>query len=65
MSGSYFGSLLAAKFPYHRLKELREVTNNLQEGAEGPPGIPKKLQDEPSWAHMELEGCQYDYKGQP
>ena len=47
MSGSYFGSLLAAKFLYHRLKELREVTNNLQEGAEGPPGISKKLQDEP------------------
>ena len=57
MSGSYFGSLLAAKFPYHRLKELREVTNNLQEGAEGPPGISKKL-----WAHMELEGCQYSSK---
>ena len=48
MSGSYFGSLLAAKFPYHRLKELRKVTNKLQEGAEGPPGISKKLQDEPS-----------------
>ena len=62
MSGSYFGSLLAAKFPYHRLKELREVTNNLQEGAEEPPGISKKLQDEPSWAHMELEGCQYSSK---
>ena len=65
MSGSYFGSLLAAKFPYHRLKELREVTNNLQEGAEGPPGISKKLQDEPSWAHMELEGCQYNSKWEP
>ena len=63
MSGSYFGSLLAAKFPYHRLKELREVTNNLQEGAEGPPGISKKLQDELSWAHMKLEGCQYSSKG--
>ena len=62
MSGSYFGSLLAANFPYHRLKGLREVTNNLQEGAEGPPGISKKLQDEPSWAHMELEGCQYSSK---
>ena len=62
MSGSYFGSLSAAKLPYHRLKELREVTNNLQEGAEGPPGISKKLQDEPSWAHMELEGCQYSSK---
>ena len=62
MSGSYFGSLLAAKFPYHRLKELREVTNNLQEGAEGPPGISKKLQDEPSWAHMELEGFQNNSK---
>ena len=62
MCGNYFGSLVAAKFPYHRLKELREVTNNLQEGAEGPPGISKKLQDEPSWAHMELEGCQYSSK---
>ena len=56
MSGSYFGSLLAAKFRYHKLKELRKVTNKLQEGAEGPPGISKK-------PHMELEGCQYSSKG--
>ena len=63
MSGSYFGSLLAAKFRYHKLKELRKVTNKLQEGVEGPPGIYKKLQDEPSWPHMELEGCQYGSKG--
>ena len=62
MSWSYFGSLLAAKFPYHRLKELRKVTNKLQEAAQRPPEVSKKLQDEPSWAHMELEGCQYNSK---
>ena len=53
MLGSYFGSLFAAKLPYHRLKELRKVINKLREGAEGPPEVSKKLQDEPSWAHME------------
>ena len=63
MSGSYVGSLLTAKFLYHKLKELRKVTNKFQEGAEGPPGISKKLQDELSWAHMKLEGCQYSSKG--
>ena len=48
MSGSYFGSLLAAKFPYHRLKELREVTNNLQEGAENLLGSPRSSKMSPA-----------------